>query len=165
MAPRSSHRAILSQRCRIPWGGFDDHLQQSIEDMPPYTHSPQHFGPRDQCSWKTIFLQIDGVGLGGGDSLGMIQVHLHVLYTLFLLHQLLLRSSGIRSQKLGTPILENSLKKSSLFSDREWSVDGTFTRNWGVGKTVYIPIQGPTILLVSSLHIYSKQNNDSLPPT
>ena len=92
------------------------------------------------------FLQIDGVGLGGGDSLGMIQVHLHLLYTL--LHQLL-RSSGIRSQRLGTPILENSLKKSSLFSDREWSVDGTFTRNWGVGKTLYIPIQGPTILLVS----------------
>ena len=86
----------------------------------------------------------------------MIQAHLHLLCTLFLLllHQVLLRSSGIRSQRLGTPILENSQKKSSLFSDREWSVDGTFTGNWGVGKTVYIPIQGPTILWVSSLRMF-----------
>ena len=166
MAPRPNHRAILSQWCHIAWGGFDDHLQQSTVDIPLCNRGPQHFGTRDWFSRKTIFPRIDEVGLTGGDSLGMIQVHLHLLCALFLLllHQLLLRSSGIRSQRLGTPVLESSLKKSSLFPDREWSVDGSLTRDWGVGKTVYIPIQGPLFYWCLPF-ICSKQNSDSLPPT
>ena len=166
MAPRPNHRAILSQWCHIAWGGFDDHLQQSTVDIPLCNRGPQHFGTRDWFSRKTIFPRIDEVGLTGGDSLGMIQVHLHLLCALFLLllHQLLLRSSGIRSQRLGTPVLENSLKKSSLFPDREWSVDGSLTRDWGVGKTIYIPIQGPLFYWCLPFTC-SKQNSDSLPPT
>ena len=117
VAPRPSHGATLSRRCHAAWGGFGDHLQQSTVDTPPCNRGPQHFGTRDWFSRKTIFPRIDEVGLTGGDSLGMIQVHLHLLCALFLflLHQLLLKSSGIRSQRLGTPVLENSLKKSSLF--------------------------------------------------
>ena len=40
----------------------------------------------------------------GGDSSGKTQAH--YIYCLLLLHQLQLRSSGIRSQRLGTPALE-----------------------------------------------------------
>ena len=43
---------------------------------------------------------------------------LHLLCTLFLLlfHQLHLRSSGIRSQRLGTPVLENLSAKPKIFA-------------------------------------------------
>ena len=59
-----------------------------------------HWGP---VSWKTIF-PCDG-GCFRDDS-----STLHLLGTLFLflLHQLHLRSSGIRSQRLGTPDLKDS---------------------------------------------------------
>ena len=62
-----------------------------------------HWGP---VSWKTIF-PCDG-GCFHDDS-----STLHLLGTLFpfLLHQLHLRSSGIRSQRLGTPDLNYSEKK------------------------------------------------------
>ena len=46
-------------------------------------------------------------GMGGGVVLGMIQVQdIYCILFLLLLHQLHLRSSGIRSQRVGTPGLE-----------------------------------------------------------
>ena len=63
---------------------------------------PNLFGTRDQFCGRQFF---HGPGRGGWfqDELST----LHVLYTFFLLllHQLHLRSSGIRSQRLGTPAL------------------------------------------------------------
>ena len=52
--------------------------------------------------WRTIFPQ---TGIGGGCFWDDSSV-LHLLCTL-LLHQLHLRSSGIRSWRLGTPVLDN----------------------------------------------------------
>ena len=61
---------------------------------------PQHFWHRGVVSWKTIFHR-PGVGRRLQDDSGS----LHALVTLFLLllHQLQLRSAGIRSRRLGTP--------------------------------------------------------------
>ena len=58
--------------------------------------------------WKTIFPWRVG---GGGNGFGMIQGHSRALPSscilFLLLHQLHLRSLGIRSQRLGTPGLED----------------------------------------------------------
>ena len=60
---------------------------------------PQPFWSQGMVSQKTLFPQME---VGGG--FGMTQAH-HWLCTLFLLllHELYLRSSGIRSWRLGTP--------------------------------------------------------------
>ena len=73
------------------------------EDCGGYSGA-QHFWQHEPVSWKTIF---PWTGLGGwfwSDSRA-----LDLSCTLFLLslHQLHLRSPGLRSQRLGTPGLED----------------------------------------------------------
>ena len=64
MAPTSSHRAILSQRCHITMGRLRGSPAAKHRGRATlYTRGRQHFGPRDRFSWKTTFPQIDGVGL------------------------------------------------------------------------------------------------------
>ena len=77
-------------------------LSQVVVLQPDYTinslnSSPQPFWHQGPVLWKVAFLQT-----GVGDGLGSA---LHLLCTLFLLlsHQFHLRSSGIRSWRLGTP--------------------------------------------------------------
>ena len=49
----------------------------------------------------------------------IINLLLIIIINLLLLHQLHLRSSGIRSQRLGTPVIENNLVKvTELLHDR-----------------------------------------------
>ena len=74
----------------------------------PQTH--WHQGP---VSWKTIFPQIGrGVMVSGWFK------RIYYAFYLLLLHQLHLRSSGIRSQRLGTPALEHELKTSPFLDLR-----------------------------------------------
>ena len=65
----------------------------------PKLVAPKLFGTRDWFLWKTIFPHAGWEGSFGGDS-----STLHLLGTLFLLllHQLHLRSSGIKSWQLKT---------------------------------------------------------------
>ena len=71
---------------------------------------PNLFSPRD-CFWGRLFFPQPGSKRWFGDNSGA----LHLLCTLFLLmlHQLQLRSSGIRSERLGTLAVE--LANSHLF--------------------------------------------------
>ena len=64
-----------------------------------------HFWHQGLVLWKTVFLPTGEGGWLGDDS-----SVLHLLCTLFLLllHQLHLRSSGFRSQRLGTPALDHT---------------------------------------------------------
>ena len=59
----------------------------------------QPFWPQGPVSGKTIFPR-----MGAGDGLGMIQVY--YIYCAFI--ELHLRSSGIRSRRWGTPVLEDT---------------------------------------------------------
>ena len=69
---------------------------------------PNLFGTRDRFPGRQCFHGL-GVGMWFQDDSSA----LHLLCTLFLLlHQLHLRSSGIRSRRLGTPVLRGDL---SLF--------------------------------------------------
>ena len=82
-----------------------------------YSSGPKcFFGTRDQFHGGLIFPPTEGRGVavwGVGGEEGWLRWSqddsstLHLLFTLFLLllHQLHLRSSGIRSRKLGTPAL------------------------------------------------------------
>ena len=76
-----------------------------------WSSDPQPFWPQVLFLWMTVFPRTEV-----GDGLRIIHVHntheLHLLCTLFLLllHQLHLRSSGIRSRKLGTPDSEETLR-------------------------------------------------------
>ena len=90
----------------LPWRGWVFPLHQ----WPP---TFRHQG----AVWrKTIFAWISGWGRWL-DGFRVSPSALHLLCTLFLLllHQLHLRSSGIRSQSLGTPALHKSSVKSSSF--------------------------------------------------
>ena len=72
------------------------------------TAVPKLFGNRDQFCGRQ-FLHSPGWWWGGvRDGFGMIQVHYiyFVLDFYYLLHQFHLRSSGIRSYRLGTPVLK-----------------------------------------------------------
>ena len=62
------------------------------------------FGTRDRICGRQFFHRL-GVGEGFQDDSSA----LHLSHTLFLLllHQLHLRSLGIRSQRLGTPVLKD----------------------------------------------------------
>ena len=69
------------------------------------TVAPNFFGTRDWFHRRQFFY-----GLGVGGEFGDDSCALHLLSTLFLLllHQLHFRSSGIRSQRLGTSALADS---------------------------------------------------------
>ena len=71
-------------------------------DKLPYSSDPQHFWHQGPVSWEIVFLQ-----KGWDDS-----SELHLLFTLFLLslHHLHLRSSGVRSQRLGAPTLQDCVR-------------------------------------------------------
>ena len=72
-----------------------------------YSSGPQPFWHQRQVLWKTIFPWTKGVGMVWG-WFGDDSRALYLLCTLFLLllHQLLIRSSGIHSWSTGTPALE-----------------------------------------------------------
>ena len=73
-----------------------------------YSSSPQLFWHREPVSWKTILPQTSGGwGWFGDDS---STLHLSGSLFLLLLHQLHLKSSGIRSQRLVTPAIQHSWK-------------------------------------------------------
>ena len=82
----------------------------------PLHQWPPTFWHQGAVSWKTIFPWISGWGRWL-DGFWVSPSALHLLCTLFLLllHQLHLRSSGIRSQRLGTPALHESSVNSSSF--------------------------------------------------
>ena len=81
--------------------------------MPPAS-GPQAFWQQELVLWKTIFPRTWVRGWFQDDL-----IPLHLLCTLFLLllHQLHLRSSGIRSRRLGTPSLDNWASRES---PRKW---------------------------------------------
>ena len=87
----------------LPWRGWVFTLHQW---SPTFWH-------QDAVSWKTIFPWISGWGRWL-DGFRASPSALHLLGTLFLLllHQLHLRSSGIRSQKLGAPAFHEPSVKS-----------------------------------------------------
>ena len=68
--------------------------------------SPQHFWYQRLILWRTDFVE-DSFFTSWAESISDNSSALHLLCTLslLLLHQLHLSSSGIRSQRLGTPIL------------------------------------------------------------
>ena len=68
-----------------------------------YSSGPWPFRHQRLVLWKTNF-STDG---GLGDGFGINTLHLLCILFPLLLHQLNLRSSGIRSQMLGTPALES----------------------------------------------------------
>ena len=70
------------------------------------TAIPNLFGTRDQFCGRQFFHEPGRGGWFQDDLSTLLSVH--VLYTFFLLllHRLHLKSSGIRSQRLGTPSLE-----------------------------------------------------------
>ena len=83
--------------------GLDSLAVNWVEDV----SGPQHCWHQGPVLWKTIFPPSRGLGGWFGDDLNA----LHLLFTLFLLlHQLHLRSSGVRSQKLGTPDVGDILR-------------------------------------------------------
>ena len=78
------------------------HRPHSIFPQIPSCSSPQPFWHQRPVSWKTIFPQAWETGAG----FVMIQEHsIYCALYFYLLHQLHLRSSGIRSRKLETPAL------------------------------------------------------------
>ena len=85
------------------------------EEGPSGAVVPNLFGTRDQFCERKIF---HGVAWSG-DGFEMIEVHLHLLCSLFplLSHQLHLRSSGTRFRRLGTPALKSG-QKNQLSSDK-----------------------------------------------
>ena len=77
-----------------------------------YSSGPQHFWHQGVVLWKTVFPEM---GWEWREWFRDDSSALHLLCTLFwsLWHQLHLRSSGIRSQRLVTPALGNSKTSSS----------------------------------------------------
>ena len=69
------------------------------------TSGPQTFQHQGPVSWKTIFLWTGEVE-GGWFPDDLSVLHLLCMLFLLLLHQLQLRSSGIRSWRLGIPDLD-----------------------------------------------------------
>lgn len=95
-----------------------------------YVSGPPLFWHQGPVLWKTIFPQTRGVGAGvvGGDSLRDDPSALHSLCILFLLlHQFHLSSLGIRSWRLGTLALRESLQapEGSLNRCAGWTSSGT----------------------------------------
>ena len=76
--------------------------------------SPQPFGHQGLLLWKTVFPRTQ-VGWWFPDDSSTL--HLLCTLVLLLLHQLHLRSSGIRSQRLGTP---DMVLVSSLYAFCTW---------------------------------------------
>ena len=76
---------------------------------------PQPFWHQGLVSWKTLFPP-RGVGCFGDDS---STLHLLYILFLFLLHQLHLRSSGIRSHRWGLLAWHNQLQEMDVRLD--WS--------------------------------------------
>ena len=88
---------------KIPWAKIKTTLDvKEIGGFDDVNSGPQHFWHQGQVSWKLIFPWTWG-GWFLDDSSA-----LHLLCTLFLLlfYQFHLRSSGIRSWRLGTPDLK-----------------------------------------------------------
>ena len=67
----------------------------------PLISDPQLFWPQGLVLWKTIFLP---TGVGGWFQDDSSELYLLCTLFLLLLHQFHLRSSGIRFQRLGTPV-------------------------------------------------------------
>ena len=84
----------------------------------PDPHFLMHQGP---ISWKNFFLEVGGLGGFGEDSSA-----LRFLCSLLILHQLHLRRSDIRSQRMKTPALP------SLIEERSYSTNKPSTKSSSV---------------------------------
>ena len=86
-------------------GTLGTHLRNIIWEFSSKAEVPSLFGTRDRFCGRQFSIDQGG----RGDGFGMIRSALHLLWILFLslLHQLHLRSSGIRSWRLGTPALRD----------------------------------------------------------
>ena len=87
--------------------------------FPPLSHSPTSEPAVPNILAPGIGFVEDGFSTDwGGDGFRMIEAHYILLCTLFLflLHQLHFRSSGNRSQRLGTPALNHSFPAVKLQS-------------------------------------------------
>ena len=105
---RRKSRIPLScpEGCREPsLGMLGTHLRNAIWKFSFKAEVPSLFGTRDRLCGRQFSIDQDG----RGDGFRMIRSALHLLCILFLslLHQLHLRSSGIRSWRLGTPGLRD----------------------------------------------------------
>ena len=89
------------------------------------------FGTRDQFCVREFFHWPRRRGWFGDDS-----TVLHLLCMLFLLHQLHFRSSGIRSQRSGSPDLEGRQEE----MERKWGTSACWTARQGCNALGFYPL-------------------------
>ena len=108
-AHRLSHVTPWTAARQAPLS-MDFSRQEYCSGLPFPSPDPHFFMHQGPISWKNCFLEVGGGVLGG---FGEDSSALHFLCPLLFLHQLHLRRSDIRSQRMKTPALPSLIEKRS----------------------------------------------------